>query len=123
VGIQKPRPKTEGAARLSGVGDQRRCKARGASQGSEMAADITAYRTKELSKKTSPDFVKLFSPASGWQHCWCVHFHRRCSLPKSEWLNTLAERGVRNRREQRMMVERGRSHGIIVYVDGEPVGW
>jgi GNAT superfamily N-acetyltransferase len=88
-----------------------------------MTADIATYRTKELSKKTWPDFVKLFSPASGWQHCWCVHFHRRCSLPKGEWLKTRAERGVRNRREQRTMVERGCSHGIIVYVDGEPVGW
>jgi GNAT superfamily N-acetyltransferase len=52
-----------------------------------------------------------------------MHFHRPRSLPKSEWLPTRAERGVRNRRQKKALVEEGRSHGIIVYADGEPVGW
>jgi GNAT superfamily N-acetyltransferase len=30
---------------------------------------------------------------------------------------------VRNRREKRALVERGCAHGIIVYANGEPVGW
>jgi GNAT superfamily N-acetyltransferase len=44
-------------------------------------------------------------------------------LPKSNWLRTRAERGVRNRREKRELVEKGCAHGILVYAEGEPVGW
>jgi GNAT superfamily N-acetyltransferase len=44
-------------------------------------------------------------------------------LPKSKWLATRAERSVRNRREQKALVEEGCSHGILVYVKDEPVGW
>jgi GNAT superfamily N-acetyltransferase len=88
-----------------------------------MASQIPSRATKELSKKTWPDFVRLFSQKNGWDHCWCVHFHRPCSVPKSEWLHTRAERAARNRREQRKLLESGRSHGILVYEKGEPVGW
>jgi GNAT superfamily N-acetyltransferase len=52
-----------------------------------------------------------------------MHFHRSCILPKKKWLRTRAERAVRNRREKRELVEQGRSHGILVYANGEPVGW
>jgi GNAT superfamily N-acetyltransferase len=88
-----------------------------------MASQIPAYTTKELSTKTWPDFVKLFSQKSGWNHCWCVHFHRPRPVPKEKWLPTRAGRAVRNRREQKALVKRGCSHGILVYLKGEPVGW
>jgi len=52
-----------------------------------------------------------------------MHFHRPHRLPKNEWLHTRAERGARNRREKLELVERGRSHGILVYAKGQPVGW
>ena len=52
-----------------------------------------------------------------------MHFHRPRCLPKNKWLPTRAERGVRNRREKRELVERGCAHGILVYSEGEPVGW
>ncbi len=52
-----------------------------------------------------------------------MHFHRPRGLPKSQWLPTRTERGVRNRREKRELVERGCAHGILVYAKGEPVGW
>jgi GNAT superfamily N-acetyltransferase len=81
------------------------------------------YTTKELSKKTWPDFAELFSQKNGWDHCWCMHFHRPYRLPKNEWLRTRAERGKRNRREKRELVEKGCSHGILVYAEGRPVGW
>ncbi len=88
-----------------------------------MASKVLAYTTKELSKKTWPDFEKLFSQKNGWDFCWCMHFHRPCGLPKNKWLPTRAERGVRNRREKRELLERGSAHGILVYAKGEPVGW
>ncbi len=51
------------------------------------------------------------------------HHHRSHSLPENERLRTRAERAVRNRREKRELVERGRAHGVLVYAKGEPVGW
>lgn len=88
-----------------------------------MSTRSASYTTKELSLETWPDFVKLFTRGNGWDFCCCMHFHRPCSLPKSEWLPTRAERAVRNRRQKRKLVENGRSHGILVYATGEPVGW
>lgn len=81
------------------------------------------FTIKELSAKTWPDFLKLFSQGSGWDFCACMHFHRPRSLPKSEWLPTRAQRAVRNRRQKRELVQRGCAHGILVYANGEPVGW
>ncbi len=88
-----------------------------------MPAHIQVYTTKELSRETWPDFARLFSQGSGWDFCQCMHFQRPRSLPKSQWLGTRAERGVRNRRQKRELVEKGHALGILVYADGEPVGW
>ena len=88
-----------------------------------MPSRSPTYTTKELSRKTWPDFVRLFSQGSGWDFCQCMHFQRPCSLPKDQWLRTRAERAVRNRRQKRELLELGRAHGILVYAKGEPVGW
>ena len=80
------------------------------------------YATRELSRRTWPDFERLFSQGGGWDFCWCMAFHRRRSLPRSRF-RTRAEQGVRNRQEKRELVEKRGSHGILVYADGEPVGW
>jgi len=79
--------------------------------------------TKELSKKTWPDFVKLFSRGNGWDFCWCMHFHRPRELPTSKRLRLRTERAVRNRREKKALVEKSCAHGILVYADGKPIGW
>ncbi len=89
-------------------------------QASEQGLD--AYATRELSRKTWPDFERLFSKGGGWDFCWCMHFHRLRSLPKSQF-RTRAEQGVKNHQDKRDLVEKRRSHGILVYADGEPVGW
>jgi ribosomal protein S18 acetylase RimI-like enzyme len=81
------------------------------------------YTTKELTKRTWPDFQKLFCQGNGWDFCWCMHFQRPRTLPKSQWGRTRAERGLRNRREKKDLVEQGRAHGILVCAKGEPVGW
>jgi GNAT superfamily N-acetyltransferase len=52
-----------------------------------------------------------------------MHFQRPRRLPESEWRRTRAERGARNRREKRELIQMGRAHGILVYANGEPVGW
>ncbi len=87
-----------------------------------MASGASAYTTRELSRETWPDFERLFSQGGGWDFCWCMHFHRVRSLPKRQF-RTRAEQAVRNHQEKRELVEKRRSHGILVYADGEPVGW
>ncbi len=76
--------------------------------------------TKELSTKTFPDFVGLFSQGGGWDHCGCVAYQ-----------GVRAPKTVRRWADKRDyclaikcdLVERGRAHGILVYQSGEPVGW
>lgn len=87
-----------------------------------MPAQHPTYETKELSESTWSDFEKLFSRGNGWDHCFCIHFQRPCGLPKTEWLRTRTERAKRNRRHKKSLVGEGRSHGILVYVNGQPVG-
>ena len=89
----------------------------------EMTPHCAPYRTKQLSTQTWRDFEWLFSQNSGWDFCWCMHFHRPRGLPRNQWLRTRVERGVRNRREKRKLLEKGCAHGILVYADGQPVGW
>jgi len=36
---------------------------------------------------------------------------------------TRAERAVKNRRDKENLVKNNRAHGVIVYANGEPVGW
>ncbi len=53
-----------------------------------------------------------------------MHHHvSSYSLPENSQPRTRAERAVRNRREKRELVEKGCAHGILVYANGEPVGW
>ena len=88
-----------------------------------MASKLSAYTTKELSKRTWSDFKKLFSQGNGWDFCWCMHFQRARESPGSRKLRARAEKSVRNRREKHQLVLDGRAHGILVYANGEPVGW
>jgi len=92
-----------------------------------MSADfLDEYSTKELSEKTWPDLERLFKkPGVGdaWW-CWCMHHHHRSQpLPENKRPRTRAGRAVRNRREKRELVDKGYSHGILVYAKREPVGW
>lgn len=51
-----------------------------------------------------------------------MHNHRPRPLPKNKRLDPKA-RKARNRREKRDLVEKGCAHGILVYAEGEPIGW
>lgn len=80
------------------------------------------YVTKELSPVAWPDFEDLFSRGNGWDFCWCMHHHRCRPLPPTEKLRR-AGRSRANYPDKKKLVAEGRSHGILVYFDGEPVGW
>src|SRR5881628_3872598 len=89
-----------------------------------MAPKVLNLTTKELSAKTWPDLERLFQkPGIGdaWW-CWCT-FHHTASFSRDNTPRTRAERAVRNRQEKKELVGRGNSHGILVYADGDPVGW
>ena len=80
------------------------------------------YETKELSEETWLDFERLFSRGNGWDQCWCTAFQEgRRGLTRG--LRTRAEARVVNHEFKKDLVEQGRAHGILVYADGEPVGW
>ncbi len=81
------------------------------------------YDTKELSTATWPDLERLFRrPGIGdaWW-CWCTYHHGPAN--ENSRLRTRKEKAVKNRSQKKKMVEQDRSHGIIVYAKGEPVGW
>jgi hypothetical protein len=72
--------------------------------------------------RTWPDFEKLFTQGHGWDFCACMLFQRGCHLPASKF-PTRAEHQVQNLAEKKRLVQQGRAHGILVYANGEPVGW
>lgn len=88
-----------------------------------MAATVPCYATKQLSRRTWPDFERLFSQGNGWDFCWCMYFQRPRGLPGGLEQRPRAERAARNRPDKLALVERNKSHGILVYCGGEPVGW
>src|ERR1700694_2524135 len=80
------------------------------------------YETRELSESTWPDFERLFSQGHGWDHCWCMAFQRARHVSRKEF-RTRAEVGVRNHHDKKLLVDQGRAHGILVYANGEAIGW
>lgn len=86
-----------------------------------MAASATLYATKTLTRETWPDFERLFSQGNGWDFCWCIAMQR--DRPAATRCRTRAERNAVNRAAKHDLVMAGRAHGVLVYADGEPIGW
>jgi ribosomal protein S18 acetylase RimI-like enzyme len=82
------------------------------------------YSTQELSLNTWRDFERLFRKPGEWSNCQCMWFHRPGPRPREEVEGlTSKERNEKNFRSQKDLVKGGRSHGILVYLDGDPIGW
>jgi GNAT superfamily N-acetyltransferase len=82
------------------------------------------FTTKELTLRTWGDFERFFRKPGEWGACWCIYYHRSRPLPEPEGKKlTLEQRAARNRRDKRDLVEKGCSHGVLVYSGREPVGW
>ena len=90
-----------------------------------MVPDALEFSTKELSKETLPDFERLFEkrPAPGAFICWCLYYQRARPPAVGKGPTSRAREAAGNRQEKRELVGKGRSHGILVYSKGEPVGW
>jgi len=91
-----------------------------------MATKTERFITRELSMHTLPDFEQFFSQVNG---CGCALylFGRHLSPPAAS-----ARKGNRILGPARAawemtavkeLVRKGLAHGILVYADGEPVGW
>lgn len=84
------------------------------------AAVERTLTTKELSKRTWPDYVRFFSQGHGWDHCGCTAYQGfrpprevRAWSDKRDWsLDVKCQ-----------LVENHRAHGVLVYDGTDPVGW
>src|SRR5205807_645766 len=90
---------------------------------SRCAPTKSNWLTRELSSATWPDFVSLFSRGNGWDSCACIYFQRGDDMPKGSGHRTRAAVRVENLRQKRNSSTTGRAHGILVYLDDEPIGW
>jgi hypothetical protein len=72
--------------------------------------------TQELSSTTWKDFDELFGNNNGvWGGCWCMFYHTAAGWSK--------RKSLQNREDKRALTKSGKSHGILVYCDEDPVGW
>jgi hypothetical protein len=72
------------------------------------------YVATPLTEETWADFAALVEANNGvWGGCWCIGFHP----------DGFAEDAVGNRDAKRAHVDRGTVHQMLVYLDGECVGW
>jgi hypothetical protein len=89
----------------------------GLRQGGRVTTTPTGrYETKPLTGETWPDFAALVEANNGvWGGCWCIGFHPEAIGRDS----TVAG----NRDAKRAHVTNGTVHQVLVYLDGECVGW
>ncbi len=81
------------------------------------------YEVKELNSTTWPDFEKFFAKHNGVQGgCWCTFYHHTAGRLLKEGLERKDAIAL-NRKEKRTLVNKGRSHGILVYAGNQAVGW
>lgn len=73
--------------------------------------------TRELTADLWPDLEALFGGNGACGGCWCMFWRQERG---EDWSET---KGAVNRRRFRALVEGGRAHGVLAYVDGVPVGW
>src|SRR3989442_8980469 len=76
-----------------------------------------AYTVRELSLRTFPDFETLAIKQGG---CWCMFYQR--SKPVGRGATSDQWKRI-NLRDKRTFVRQGRSHAILVFEGGTPVGW
>jgi GNAT superfamily N-acetyltransferase len=78
------------------------------------------FQVRELSPSRWADFEALFRKYHGVQAgCWCMFYHR--DGPNGPLQSS--SRQEANRRDHQALVSQGRGQGILVYRNGQPVGW
>lgn len=62
------------------------------------------------------DFMELFGERGACGGCWCMSWR----LKKADFE---ANKGAQNKEAMRQLVDHGEPVGVLLYIDGEPVGW
>lgn len=80
---------------------------------------------QELDSSTWRDFERLFSRQGTPSTCWCMYYQRPWSYEQEVKKYSVRKSAIpaHNKGRKRELVAQGRSHGILVYADGQPVGW
>ncbi|HVO30474.1 MAG TPA: GNAT family N-acetyltransferase [bacterium] len=72
---------------------------------------------KELTPKLWPDLERLFGANGACGGCWCMTWR----VEKGETWEDL--KGAPAKRRFSKLVKNDEAHGLLAWVDGEPVGW
>ncbi len=76
----------------------------------------TSWEFQPLTPKRWADFEELFGPHGATGGCWCMWWR----LTNKEFE---AQKGERNRRAMKAIVNSGRVPGVLAYHNGRAVGW
>jgi GNAT superfamily N-acetyltransferase len=73
--------------------------------------------TKDLTPQLWPDLERLFGSNGACGGCWCMAWRTERG---ERWADI---KGAEAKRRMRALVRKDAAHGVLAYVDGEPVGW
>jgi len=73
--------------------------------------------TKDLTPQLWPDLERLFGSNGACGGCWCMSWRTQRG---ERWADI---KGAEAKRRMRALVRKDAAHGVLAYVDGEPVGW
>jgi GNAT superfamily N-acetyltransferase len=73
--------------------------------------------TRDLSGDLWPAYEKLFGQNGACGGCWCMAWRAKDG---ERWEDL---KGAQAKRRMKAMVLRGEAHGVLAFVDEEPVGW
>jgi GNAT superfamily N-acetyltransferase len=69
-----------------------------------------------LDKTTWEDFQELFGERGACGGCWCMSWRLKKSVFESQ-------KGIENKLTMKSLVDAGEILGVLVYIDGKPMGW
>ncbi len=71
---------------------------------------------RPLTRTNWPDLERLFGPRGASGGCWCMWWR----IKRADWERN---KGEKNRRAFRKIVEASAPTGVLAYLGAEPVGW
>lgn len=78
---------------------------------------VSKLKTRELTPALWPDLEVLFGANGACGGCWCMHWRQERG---EDWARL---KGAATKRRLGALVQAGRAHGVLAYLDGKPVGW
>jgi GNAT superfamily N-acetyltransferase len=97
--------------------DSRKSRASDAIRGSRVAGtQLDRIICKPLTGGRWKDFERLLGERGGWGGCWCMYWR----LTNAQFKH---QKGEKNRKSMKRIIDRGETPGILAYLDGSPVGW